>query len=693
MRQELLAEATGSPQLLSDMAGLERYVAESYSTRTFIELLQNADDAGANRVVFKRGENWVICANAGRPFDLADFRALCRSSSSSKSRGQGIGYRGIGFKSVAGVADRVHLISNQLRATFSRNLTKSLIGGSAPVPLIRIPHPITIDSKSDQMAVAQQLIESGFSTVFIMEGLNQDQVDEEFARFDSDYLLFLNHVSSVSIQGSSSVQDFSEFQFQCRRQPINDELTILNISAPNGAGKWKVERLGEVSLAFSMNGKRVVPLRASESIVHAYLPTLEQSGFGIRINGDFSTDPSRTRINLDAHTAIQIDLIAAAISDRVLASMKSSGSENSDILACLSPNVDDTALKFQKRNFRSELLNNVSERLRPLRHIFRLAPVWFNENDAAKILIYPEACRLISQSTTESSPSVKIAKFAGVTTVSVKELLMSAVSGSMTSVGCAEIISHVIKSVVPIGVSIEELISSKVWFTDDGPKKLTEIVSSNQKVSTDFLEALRRSGTDVDSILRRLRRYMEGDDIKKALGMNCAEENIVSPAPVEFADTVTVSPEPLGDPLPHIHDVSVPRGMRIATTRNSSAWRSAELCVLGLLTDLGYVAEDHSRQNLGYDLLATHDSLQYFVEVKSINYAGQPFSLTPNEDSFARDSKDRYILALVLRATGTTYVQFLRNPREQLEFTKQCRQWSWECSQYEFEAGYELTES
>ncbi|MGG7105015.1 DUF3883 domain-containing protein [Rhodococcus sp. 24CO] len=687
VRQELLVEATGSPQLLSDMAGLERYVAESYSTRTFIELLQNADDAGANRVVFKRGDNWVICANVGRPFDLADFRALCRSSSSSKSRGQGIGYRGIGFKSVVGVADRVHLISSQLRATFSRELTKSLIGGSAPVPLIRIPHPLAIDSKSDQMAVAQQLIESGFSTVFIMEGLNQDQVDEEFARFDSDYLLFLNHVSSVSIQGSS------EFQFQCRRQPINDELTILNISAPNGTGKWKVERLGEVSLAFSMNGKRVVPLRASESIVHAYLPTLEQSGFGIRINGDFSTDPSRTRINLDSHTAIQIDLIAAAISDRVLAAMESSGSENSDILACLSPNVDDTALKFQKRNFRSELLNNVSERLRPLRHIFSLAPVWFNENDSAKILNYPEGCRLISQSATESSPSVKVAKFAGVTTVSVKELLMSAVSGSMTSVGCAEIIGHVIKSVVPIGVSIEELISSKVWFTEDGPKELIEIVSSNQKVSTDFLESLTRSGTDADSILRRLRRYMESDGLRKALGMSCVEGNIVSPDPAEFADTVTVSPEPLGDPLQHIHDVSLPPRIRIATTRNASAWRSAELCVLGLLTDLGYVAEDHSRQNLGYDLLATHDSLQYFVEVKSINYAGQPFSLTPNEDSFARDSKDRYILALVLRATGTTYVQFLRNPRERLEFTKQCRQWSWECSQYEFEAGYELTES
>jgi hypothetical protein len=33
------------------LAGLERYVAESYDARSFVELLQNADDAGAERFV------------------------------------------------------------------------------------------------------------------------------------------------------------------------------------------------------------------------------------------------------------------------------------------------------------------------------------------------------------------------------------------------------------------------------------------------------------------------------------------------------------------------------------------------------------------------------------------------------------------------------------------------------------------
>mgnify|MGYP001000282465 CR=1 FL=1 len=43
----LLHEAKTSPLLLSDLAGLETYISESYSNRSFIEMLQNADDAAS----------------------------------------------------------------------------------------------------------------------------------------------------------------------------------------------------------------------------------------------------------------------------------------------------------------------------------------------------------------------------------------------------------------------------------------------------------------------------------------------------------------------------------------------------------------------------------------------------------------------------------------------------------------------
>jgi len=93
VRDELLSEAKRSPGLLADLANLERYVAETYSARSFIELLQNADDAGAKRFLVMQDGDRLICANDGRPFSCNDFYSLCRSASSDKKRGQSIGYR------------------------------------------------------------------------------------------------------------------------------------------------------------------------------------------------------------------------------------------------------------------------------------------------------------------------------------------------------------------------------------------------------------------------------------------------------------------------------------------------------------------------------------------------------------------------------------------------------------------------
>ena len=122
VRIELLTEAQRSPGLLADLANLERYIAETYSARSFIELLQNADDAKASRFLIAQEGDWLFCANAGERFSRNDFYSLCRSAFSDKTRGQSIGYRGIGFKSVVGMANEVHLLSGALRATFSRQL-------------------------------------------------------------------------------------------------------------------------------------------------------------------------------------------------------------------------------------------------------------------------------------------------------------------------------------------------------------------------------------------------------------------------------------------------------------------------------------------------------------------------------------------------------------------------------------------
>ena len=165
LRETLIAEAKSSPMLLSDLAGLEAYVSESYNSRSFIELLQNADDAKATKFYVKRSGDYLFVANNGRPFNIKDLESLCRSASSNKVRGATIGYRGIGFKSVVSFAKEVHLISGDFEITFSKELSKQIVPQANKVPLIRIPHEL---DKSIRIELAGEIkeIQSSFSLVY-----------------------------------------------------------------------------------------------------------------------------------------------------------------------------------------------------------------------------------------------------------------------------------------------------------------------------------------------------------------------------------------------------------------------------------------------------------------------------------------------------------------------------------------------
>ena len=115
-------------------------------------------------------------------------------------------------------------------------------------------------------------------------------------------------------------------------------------------------------------------------------------------------------------------------------------------------------------------------------------------------------------------------------------------------------------------------------------------------------------------------------------------------------------------------------------------WRSVEQQVLEILSAEGWTAKDVSLQNIGYDIEATNPNGKVvFVEVKSLNYAGQNFVLTSNEEATAREKGESYILALVLQKQDHLDVMFIEDPTKSLQFERQCRQWVWLCPSYEFQ--------
>lgn len=85
------------------------------------ELLQNADDAGANQAAVKIQNDRFIFEHDGEDFIEAHFASLCRFGYSNKRALHTIGFRGIGFKSTFSLGgDRVELYTPTLAVAFRR---------------------------------------------------------------------------------------------------------------------------------------------------------------------------------------------------------------------------------------------------------------------------------------------------------------------------------------------------------------------------------------------------------------------------------------------------------------------------------------------------------------------------------------------------------------------------------------------
>ncbi|WP_326607676.1 DUF3883 domain-containing protein [Streptomyces sp. NBC_01799] len=100
---------------------VDRMISPEYQGRGLIELLQNAHDAHSSRSADGRveivldeqeGEHGVLyVANGGRPFTTRNFNALCSIGRSSKRPEEGIGHKGVGFKSILHFSEAPELYS------------------------------------------------------------------------------------------------------------------------------------------------------------------------------------------------------------------------------------------------------------------------------------------------------------------------------------------------------------------------------------------------------------------------------------------------------------------------------------------------------------------------------------------------------------------------------------------------------
>ena len=658
VKNNLLSEAISSPNLLSDLAGLENYIAESYNNRSFIELLQNSDDANATKFKIVRNGNFLFVANNGTVFSQNDLESLCRSASSHKTKGETIGYRGIGFKSVVGFSKEIHLLSGELELTFSKERTKEEVPEASRVPLIRIPHALLESDKTKISVITDSLVSQNYKTIFVFTGVNIADIEDEFESFENNSLIFLRNIKYTEMVFGEKIITHID------RKNLDHSYSKINIQSNENNTEWLVSSEDQTSIAFQIIDNEVSRLPKAQALVHAFLPTEDDNNLGVLINGNFSTDPSRKHLIFDENTLSHIKLCTHNIIQLLKVNLIQDTKESIGIVNALIPYSDPRISQFARSSFIKFLFEELRAYSDDFFQKIILTPSWLNCNDFLKLQSSHDVV-LLSKCFYEIEGIIPFLKYLGAKEASFQDFKNSINKSDVSILGCAQIAKFALKSIVTKGSITNSDLTELEIFYSNGERKSVNNIGSVTNLDDSYKSLLAEGGLSKLDIAQSLQRcnpdiLIDDDDSEKKL------EKIQD---VKWLDNFNNK---------HV-------AKDINSHMSLKRWRSAEEQALQILNMNGFKLEDISKQNIGFDLGGTDpngDDIQ--VEVKSITSPGQKFRLTNNEVALAQTKRKSYYIAIIRQSQDFIEISLIQDPINNLSLNRQCVQWIWECESYNY---------
>ena len=655
-----ILEAKNSPQLLADMAAMEKYMAESYSGRIFVELLQNADDCNSERIFVKQVGRDIYFANDGHPFTEQDIIAICRSGASSKERGQTIGYRGIGFKSTTYLTDEIIIYSDETYFSFSRKICADILNTDvSKVPMIRVP--ILTEEDLAIADVVKDFVRDGYQTVFIFRNAKINEFIEELKTIDNGYFIFLRNVVSCTVE-----TDTFSTKIQLSRKD-QDGTQLISFSSKKDS--WLVHggKKSQIAFRYSTSEKCIVECDPEESLYHSYLPTLDKTPFTIKINADFSTDPSRKHMTLDENSERAIAEAASLIAELISSALNGTLPPlYKNLFSIFSRNDNfSKANSLLKSEIKADILRDCqvtlgSGNVIPINE-YKLFPEWLEPSEQFFLRTHAFSVQELSIKTDvyKQFPDVDtfLSKYAAkyYENDDLVDIMQDAKLVKAMSPGTqGKILGKIIKKERfnrAIKSAPNKKIGSIKVSTSGDVKELKKISSSKEKLNSEILHVLNSDVSSSD--LDWFEETFDVPDVKEEK----KSFSMFSSSPAVEKEKPNIKP--------HI-----------------SKWRSAEQQCLEIEKFYGNTAKDVSKQNIGYDIESiTPDGNRRLIEVKSIKEGGE-FSITNNEYTAAHQYGKEYYLCLMIQNDDSIKVTYINNPLETVSFEKRIRQWEWVCEDY-----------
>ena len=328
---------------------------DGYRGRQILELLQNADDAGADRpgnsrVLFQIDKDRLIVANSGSPFSRGGVMSLLISDCSPKQleRNRFIGCKGLGFRSVLTWTNRPLIVSGELSIRFdkahalatirdmvARNPTSDHVirqfyesNNIWPAPIMRIPKPA--DSNDADVTFARSLQLQGYDTVLVLpfdegeRGVRSFQdAERQLRTLSASAILFCQHLNHVEIRCDI------DRHWEILREQIRPDHSQVIINDGASYRLWDVfRRVGNVSNEASddaSGGQRdfetavAVPesyeYPVGENCLCVFFPTRDRLPCPVLVHATLETTADRNRLVNSTRNREVLQALASHLTD------------------------------------------------------------------------------------------------------------------------------------------------------------------------------------------------------------------------------------------------------------------------------------------------------------------------------------------------------------------------------------------
>jgi len=286
--EQLLDVLESQPKSLSQANAEELLSRQVYTDpgHFLVELLQNADDAGASIWRVHVFDDRIEVEHDGTPFDALDVVGILSIGQTTKSKEQ-IGFFGVGFKSVYEICERPQLYSG----VFSLEIAD-----------VSIPRPLRpIETLAPGHTLLILPLRQGRD-----ESISPERLFRTLAELPAEVVLTLNSVRELDLRYGDHTRhvrgrDAAPGRFRIDDGEQRKQFLVERTEAyyEGSRGTHRASRT-PILLAVSLDQNGVPTAIQDAPTIYSYLPTHERSGLRVLVHAHFDLPVDRERLDLSS---------------------------------------------------------------------------------------------------------------------------------------------------------------------------------------------------------------------------------------------------------------------------------------------------------------------------------------------------------------------------------------------------------